>query len=274
MSGAEAVANNDFNALTSGYDFTLPIIDMADPRFNFPPIGETAEAVPALTNDSFTSRVVDGTGTFDWMMAGVKAQLDGEFKSGRITGAEYTKAYIALTQSVMAASVQFLLGRDAAFWASVQAQILSTTALVGLETAKLTMLEARGQALVAEATFALTKMKIATESATYDQAAFATNVVGPEQVLLIREQKESARAQTMDTRSDGATVVGAVGKQKDLYAQQITSYKRDAETKVAKIFSDAWITQKTLDEGLLPPNSFTNASIDAIMGELKTNLGL
>lgn len=94
----------------------------------------------------------------------------------------------------------------------------------------------------------------------------------PEQKKLVQEQMESVRAQTMDTRSDGVTsVTGIMGKQKDLYAQQITSYVRDAEIKAAKIFSDAWITMKTIDEGLLPPENFNNASLNAILATLKTN---
>lgn len=94
----------------------------------------------------------------------------------------------------------------------------------------------------------------------------------PEQKKLVQEQMESARAQTMNTRSDGVTLVqGIMGKQKDLYAQQITSYLRDSEIKAAKIFSDAWITMKTLDEGLLPPDNFANASLNEILATLKLN---
>jgi hypothetical protein len=41
--------------------------------------------------------------------------------------------------------------------------------------------------------------------------------------------------------------------------------------KASKIFSDAWITMKTIDEGLVPPNGFTNASLDTVLTALKTN---
>ena len=71
-----------------------------------------------------------------------------------------------------------------------------------------------------------------------------------------------------------ATVAGAIGKQKDLYTQQITSYLRDSELKAAKIFSDAWITQKTLDEGLTAPTNFTNATVDIVMSKIRTNNSL
>ena len=82
---------------------------------------------------------------------------------------------------------------------------------------------------------------------------------------------EVQRAQTMDTRTNGVAIRGSVGKQKDLYTQQITSYQRDAEVKAAKLFTDAWITQKTIDEGLLPPGAFRNDSINVILRNIKAN---
>ena len=78
----------------------------------------------------------------------------------------------------------------------------------------------------------------------------------------------------MDTRTDGTTVItGLLGKQKALYEQQITSYQRDAEIKMARPFIDAWITQKTSDEGVLAPNNFTNAQLDQILSHLRTQNG-
>ena len=70
---------------------------------------------------------------------------------------------------------------------------------------------------------------------------------------------------------DGTTVTGLLGKQKELYSQQITSYKRDAEVKAGKLWIDAWITMKTIDEGLLPPDQFTNTEINEVLATLKTN---
>ena len=99
---------------------------------------------------------------------------------------------------------------------------------------------------------------------------FTLDRLMPAQHQLGLEQVEGARAQTMDTRTDGTTnVVGLIGKQKDLYTQQITSYQRDAEVKAARMFIDTWVTQKTIDEGLLAPTNFQNSSIDAILGKLK-----
>lgn len=167
-----------------------------------------------LTNADLTTKNVGGDGAFDVIMESVHNHLGKEYENGRITGQEYTKAYIALTTAALSSAVQFLLARDTAYWQRVLSQ---------------------------------------------------------QQINLVLEQIEVQRAQTLDTRTDGSPVAGSVGKQKDLYTQQITSYKRDAEVKAAKIFSDAWITQKTIDEGLLAPTGFTNASLDTILTALKIN---
>jgi hypothetical protein len=101
------------------------------------------------------------------------------------------------------------------------------------------------------------------------------NMTQQEQVLfaqerLLKEQSEAQRAQTMDVRTDGITpVVGAIGKQKDLYTQQIDSYRKDAEQKVAKMYLDGWITQKTLDEGLNAPPQLTNAEINEVLVHIR-----
>ncbi|MNV68745.1 hypothetical protein D3C71_1616140 [compost metagenome] len=200
----------------------------------------------------------------------------------------------------MSQAVAFLLGKDQAFWQAQQAQLGALTARVQLETAKIQAASVQLEALNQKANFALTKMKVATEEVGYCSAKYNLEVMLPEQLLtvqkanatatynlatmlpqqllnlqgqqtLIKEQMEAQRGQTLDLRSDGATVMGVMGQQKLLYAQQITSYKRDAEVKAAKLFTDAWITQKTMDEGLLPPTGFTNASIDTILTALKLN---
>lgn len=93
----------------------------------------------------------------------------------------------------------------------------------------------------------------------------------PVQRSFTQEQTEAKRAETLNTRTDGLTVAGTVGKQKELYTQQIESYKRDAETKVARMMIDTWITQKGIDEGLVAPTQLQNASIDGVISTLKQN---
>lgn len=273
---AEVEANRLLEELTKGDDFTLPDVDMTGPEWDIPGGDDSPifGAIDKISNESLTTREVGGSGTFDALMESAHNHLKAEFKANRITGGEYTKAYIAMMESCMSNAVQFLLGRDQAYWAAALAQIQAVTARVTLATSKAQFVLAKLQALSAKSEYALTKMKIATESETYCAALFNVSQMLPQQLKLITEQTESQRAQTLDTRTDGAVVKGSVGKQKELYSQQITSYQRDAEVKASKLFTDAWITQKTIDEGLNPPNGFTNASIDTILTKLKSNNGL
>lgn len=273
---AEVEANRLLEELTKGDDFTLPDIDMTGPEWDIPGGDDSPifGAIDKISNESLTTREVGGSGTFDALMESAHNHLKAEFKANRITGGEYTKAYIAMMESCMSNAVQFLLGRDQAYWAAAMAQIQAVTARVQLATSKAQFVLAKIQALSAKSEYALTKMKIATESETYCAALFNADQMLPQQLKLLTEQTEAQRAQTLDTRTDGAAVKGSVGKQKELYSQQITSYQRDAEVKASKLFTDAWITQKTIDEGLNPPNGFTNASIDTILTKLKSNNGL
>lgn len=273
---AEVEANRLLEELTKGDDFTLPIIDMTGPEWDIPG-GDNSpifSEVPRITNESLTTREVGGSGVFDALMESASKHLKAEFKENRITGGEYTKAYIATLEACMGNAVQFLLGRDSAYFQAALAQIQAVTARVGLATAKAQFVLAKVQALSTKSEYALTKMKLSIEGQNYCAAKFNMDEILPAQGRLLQEQYEVQRAQTMETRSDSLPIKGSIGKQKELYDQQITSYQRDAEVKASKLFTDAWITQKTIDEGLNPPNGFTNASIDTILTKLKSNNGL
>lgn len=108
------------------------------------------------------------------------------------------------------------------------------------------------------------------------QTTYTTNNALPEQVKLVKEQVETERANTMDTRSDGTTpVTGSVGKQKDLYTQQIDSYQRDSELKAAKVWADAWSVVTTITEDTeFLPTTFQNPTVNSVMELLKTKAGL
>jgi hypothetical protein len=281
--GIDVDANLAYSLLLSATPIAIDAVDLTENVFNVPSDTTSAayQQINALTNADYTSGAVGGTGSFDVLMSGVMAQLKGEYSAGRITGAEYTKAYVALVQAAMQNATQFLLGRDQAYWQAVNAQIAAIQARVTLETSKLQAVTVRIEAETAKANLALVKAKIGTEDAQYGQLKFNVDNLMPvqlsiaeAQLLLVQEQGQVQRAQTLDTRTDGATVVGVLGQQKALYAQQITSYKRDAEQKAAKLFSDAWITQKNIDDGLTAPNAFTNDVINTVLTAIQTNNGL
>jgi hypothetical protein len=279
--GGEDLANLLLTSLLGDKQFDFEPIDLTDPQYQLPDDVLGDIEVRSLTNEELTTKTINGDGTFDVIMASVSAHLKGEFEKGRITGEQYTKAYIELVSASLSSAIQFLLQRDQAFWQAIAAksaaqvaQVQVVKARVDLEIAKTQLQQLRFQAATAEVEYGLTKMKLSTESITYCTAKFNLEQILPEQKILLEEQVEERRAQTLGTRRDGTTVVGVLGKQQELYDQQITSYKRDAEVKVAKIFSDAWITMKTLDEGLLPPSGFTNANLDEILEGIKNNVGL
>ena len=266
-------ANTLFISLMDGQEFDIPVIDFNDPGFKLPSDldSEVFKNIRKLDNGDLTSGAVNGSGTFDVLMQGFAVHLRKEFEDQRISGAEYTKAFVALTAGAMQNAVQFLLGRDGAYWQAVQAQAQAIAARVGLETAKVQYAATLMEAQTARATYALTKLKLATEDVTFATGEYQLNQMLPQQLKLLMEQTEAARAQTLDTRTNGGVIVGLLGKQKDLYTQQITSYQRDAEVKAAKLFTDAWTVMKTIDEGLLPPTNFNNASLDPILADIKTN---
>lgn len=259
-------------AINENLNVSMPYVDVTGALFQIPAtaLSDMYQEVQEPSNADMTSGVVDGTGTFDVLMASINAHLKDQFDRGRITGAEYTKAYIALTQSAMATAAQFVLTKPQAFWQAQQAQVDAITGRIQLETTRVQHSKAQYETETAGANFALATLKLANESQQFCVYKFQLETLLPAQAALLEEQTEVQRAQTLDTRSDTATVVGLVGRQKALYTQQITSYERDAQTKAAKLFTDAWITQKTIDEGLTAPTGFTNSSVDEVLTAIKT----
>ena len=309
----QAQAITAYDAMLVGTNFTLPVVDLTGSDFQLPT--QVANAlytdVAGLEITDLTSGTVGGDGAFDKIMSATKAHLTEEWTGGRITGEQYSKAYIQLTTAALTTATQFLLGKDAAQWQAIllqaqarRAEIDAVTAAVNLENAKTTLAATFFQMQGVKADYALTKYKLATEDAQIHliegqttiaeyqgaslipaqkalvdaqeaQAAYQTANTLPQQLVLLQEQTEVQRAQTMDTRTDGTTtVVGSVGKQKSLYDQQIDAYVKDAEYKAGKMYLDAWITQKTLDDTLLAPNELTNATVDSVLATIRTNNNL
>jgi len=285
--GADTTANELFLSLTADAEFPdLPPIDFSGDEWQIPGGDQNPIYLPVekITNAELTTKVVGGDGTFDWLMSSVSAHLKDEYDKGRITGAEYTKAYIALTTAAMSSAVQFLLQKDMAFWQAANAQIAAITAKVGLATAQANYAATMATMMTNQANYALTKMKLSTENEAVCTAQFNLTSILPQQLInlqaqefLIREQTEVQHAQTLDNRSDmsgAVTVAGLIGKQKALIEQQITSYMRDAEIKAGKLFADGFNVQLTIDEGKPPPDALNQTNINEVLMSIKTNLNL
>lgn len=253
------------NTITSGLDFSIPNVDFDGPFFHIPDNLKNIIADPAdkLKTEDITVRKVGGSGIFDAFMESYSVHIKEEYDEGRITGAEYTKAYVALAQAAMQFAVQFALGKDQAYWnaisAQVNAQLGAIGAYVNTANAKVQLAIAKSQVHQNKAQYAATVEQLAIADAQYANAL---------------EQMEATRAQTLDRRTDGVVVVGSIGKQKDLYSKQIWAYEREAEYKAAQIWSNAWISQKGIDEGLAAPGQLQNAAVDSMLQQLRSKLGI
>lgn len=86
----------------------------------------------------------------------------------------------------------------------------------------------------------------------------------------VAHQNDQIDAQTAKTREE----INYVIKQEALVVQQTTSTKRRDEYNAIKLQSDAYTIQKSIDEGTIAPNLFTNGKIDEKLGNHFNNLGI
>lgn len=124
--GLDTSANSLMDALTKDVDIEFPDINLSDPIYQFP--GDASGALyreaSSVENKDITSNAKEDDGTFDALMAGVAEHLDKQYKLNRITGDDYSKVYIALTEAAMTNAVQFVLQKDTTKWAAINASTL------------------------------------------------------------------------------------------------------------------------------------------------------
>jgi hypothetical protein len=277
---SELLANFLFQELVGEANATLPAVDLTDSKYDVPWDEDSAVFKPVEK-----PTIEELLAQFHALMGGVGIHIAKEFDAGRITGAKYADIYLALMQSSMQSAVQFLLGKDQAFWMAAKTQADAITAQMQNEVAKL-------QAMLARANYALTKLKLSTEDSQFGQSEYQRKDILPIQKIMVNEQAESQRAQTMDFRADDETVLktnrwidptnaalglqGLLGIQKALYTQQVKSYKDDTQLKATRVFADLWTTAKTIDEATPPlayvlgTDSSDNAALDNILVAART----
>lgn len=278
--GADTLATTLINNLTNGMNFTIPDVNLTDADVSLPTSEGSLfdKAIAPADIKELTTKEVGGTGSFDVMMSALTAHLEKEYKAGRITGAEYTKVYIANAQLAMQTAVAWHSQRDQSYWNAVTAQVAAMQGRIALKTAAVDLATARVRSQTMRAEYAVTALRAANEDAQYcnntlqaDVLRFNVTQLLPAQLLMTKEQMEAARAQTMDSRTDGVLIGGSVAAQKDLYRQQILSYKRSAELNAARVFTDAWISIKAVDEGINIPGALTSDSVSGVLSTLKAN---
>ena len=262
------------DTLTNGIDFSIPNVDFNDPAFYIPPsLAEALQNVPEpLTIGTITERVVDGNGCFDQIMTALKAHLKMEYEEGRITGAEYTKAYIASMQSALQYAVQYLLGKDNAYYQALGTQAQALASNIDAYTAKVKLAIAQAQAHLSKAQYA---GQVAQLYAVDKQAALVAEQTNTQvgQQALLKEQTEQAHAQVSDTQLDGTTpVTGYTGNQNSLLKQQVIAFKKDAIVKAAKIYSDSLTTQLSMSTATVDGTGLDSTGIGAAIGKLAASM--
>ena len=196
----------------------------------------------AINTADLTTQVIDGTGTFDALMHTVKLHLQEEFDASRISGSDYTTAYIQLMGTAMQVAVQYAVSKP------------------------------ESDAKVAE--------MVATLPYTISRSQADANK-SKQELQLLWEKTMTERANTQETIFDssnlataqGIVVGGVVGKQKTLYQNQADGYIKDAKVKAAKLFADAAMLQlNTNDTYNTSTNGFSDTNINAVMSAVKASV--
>lgn len=306
--GSENLANPMFTALVGAGNDVLPVVDIWDSSHGvtWDPTDPTYAPSPKVTVPELVACV-------EALQVSFKTALEEQADKQRITNADYAKTYLGMYQVTVQSAVQFMLGKDQAFWLALKARSDAANAVMENEKLKMEVMLLRAQ-------FAKTKLELAATDSQFGVNEVQRTQLVPAQVDLTREQFESARAQTLDTRSDTSPVAGLIGGQKVLtteqvrlvheqmegqraqtldarqdgtvrtqtvinpdgseetrlqgllgvqnflYRQQITSYREDSRVKAGKLFSDLWMTMKTMDDGIEVPTYFRPPRYDPTSG--------
>ena len=256
------------SSVTQGLDFSVPNVDFNDSAFVIPEsLAEALQNTPdPLTVDSLTECVVDGEGCFDKVMTALKAHLNVEYDAGRITGSEYTKAYIASMQGALQFSVQYLLGKDNAHFSALGAQAASLRANVEAYTAKAQLAIAQAQAHMNKAQYAVEVLKLGATDTQRDlvieqakQVIAQTSLTGAQQSLTTEQVKTQEKQTThlgkqteLVTEQIGQTVAqtALVGAQTNTQKQQEKLLKEQTEQAHAQV-SDTQTDGKTAVTGYI-----------------------
>lgn len=243
-------ANELYGELTEdlNIDIDVPELDI-NHEFEIPEeTGPIYDEIPRLTLAELTTEDLDGTGVFDVLMRGVDSHLDKQFKSNRLTGADYAKVYLGAVEAVTTQSIQFLLERDRAYWDAVNAQTtaqlsqIQKTRAIGeveltraqLQMAQYDAIRSKLAAYTSRNEYALSKMSLVS--------AYNAILASENQIKLTGEQYETQRAQTMDTRSDGTPFAGMLSVERELRESQMLTAQEELDTARAQ-------TKETLQNG-------------------------
>lgn len=192
-----------------------------------------------ITSTQLSSGSVDGTGVFDQLMRGVKAQLTEEFEASRIIGAEYSKVYLGAMSQALQTATQFILNQQES--------------------------DKKADLLTQQITNAVSQN-------TLIQSQIAKT---DSEKALVDQRKATERAETEDLTVGATPVEGLVKAKKDLYVAQKNGFARDAEQKLLKQMLDTVSVRLSTDTGTtVSANGLSDTNIKAVVDVARSGVGL
>lgn len=192
----------------------------------------------SVSNSDLTERVIDGSGTFDWIASAIYNQLNFMRNSGLISGSDISQVYSqALVQGLQTAA-QFTLERDKTYYANL-------LQIAQIKTANV-------QALMAQAELLMLPSKL--------ELAYAQLEVQRKQVDLLNYQIELAKYQI----PQAAAQLDQIREQTALLCVQ----RKQALEQLAQSELDRKLKQTQIEAGVL---NIKSASVDIQIKEHQAN---
>lgn len=195
------------------------------------PLEVQLTTVETLDICDLTDLEIDGSGVLDRLLTLMRKHLEREYKSGRITGNDYSNVFITAYTATMQQAMTFTIEKEK-------------------QAYELRKLEAEAKV---------------TENQLLIQAQELLSVQA--QTALYAQKLITERAQTDGTLIGSLSTLGS---QRDLMKAQTDGFARDAEQKVAKLMMDTWIVRKNSDdtESPSPENLLQDVNIGAAIRKM------
>ena len=205
-----------------------------------------------ITIDTLTNNEITGAGVFDEIMRSVKAHLDVEHTSGRITDVNYSSVYLGAMQNSLDQAVKFTLSLERTnlenLILNLQKENLAKESLIldsKVEIAKIDLYNAKYQECTLQTQ--IKKVEAETQSVLQSTANDKTqsNLLTKQiaktdaEIKLYNQKSKTEEAQIWD-HVDNVSVAGVIGLQKQMYRNQANGYLRLSEQQNARMMLDAF----------------------------------
>lgn len=192
--GADTTGTALRGSLIEDVPYVIPNVSLTGTPYSVPADSALTATISKLTNSDLTTDV-GGTGTFDALMTGLSAHLRVEYEKNRITGAEYTKAFVALTEAAMAQGISYLVQREGQYWSNLLtqqqaelAEVQVATSRIKLETAKVEHVATQMQAVNLEADYGIKKLQMSKLSSEFCLSEYELNNMMPRKLAMLNSQ--------------------------------------------------------------------------------------